>query len=146
MPIGSLLSILTGFTVTVDNITNDGITISGNFPSSGGKETFLFSDRTNFQEDGWTISYYPELKVWGSRHSYLPAIFANNQKEYYGLVNGSGGNVWEHSNLDAPGAFYGTTYNFEFEYIDNTEAGASKIFTNTILGRCSQHQQHISPK
>ena len=42
----------------------------------------------------------------------------------------SGGIVWEHSNLDAPGVFYGTTYNFEFEYIDNTQAGASKIFTN----------------
>jgi hypothetical protein len=133
VPIGALLGILTGgFTVTVDNITNDGITLSGNFPSAGagGTQTFLFSDRTSFQPDGWTISYYPELKVWGSRHSYLPAIFANNQKEYYGLVNGSGGNVWEHSNLDAPGVFYGTTYNFEFEYIDNAQAGTSKIFTN----------------
>lgn len=84
----------------------------------------------DLDEGGWTISYYPELKVWGSRHSYLPVIFANNQQNYYGLVNGTDGNVWEHSNLDAPGNYYGAQYNFEFEYIDNTQAGVSKIFTN----------------
>lgn len=86
-----------------------------------------FSD---LAEGGWTVSYYPELKVWGSRHSYLPVIFANNQQEYYGLTNGADGNVWEHSNLNAPGNYYGNQYNFEFEYIDNTQAGLSKVFSN----------------
>ena len=129
IPIGTLLTILDGgYTINIDSITNDGISISGNFPSSGGKERFLFSDRTNFQEDGWTISYYPELKVWGSRHSYLPALFANNQREYYGIVNGAGDNVWEHSNLNAPGNYYNNQYNFEFEYIDNSQVGQAKIF------------------
>jgi len=98
----------------------------------------FFNDRLNdtievqlsdLDEGGWTISYYPELKVWGSRHSYLPVIFANNQQEYYGLVNGTGGNVWEHSNLNAPGNYYNNQYNFEFEYIDNSQAGVSKVFS-----------------
>jgi len=75
------------------------------------------------------MSYYPELKVWGSRHSYLPNLFANTQKEYYGLVNTSATNVWEHSDLNNPGKFYDTQYNFEVEYIDNSQVGIPKIFT-----------------
>lgn len=111
----------------------------------------LFADMT---ERGWTISYYPELKVWGSRHSYLPVIFANNQQEYYGLINGTGGNIWEHSDLNNPGNFYGNQYNFEFEYIDNSQAGVSKIFTNvrywaevvnTNNAYPTQLEKHISP-
>jgi hypothetical protein len=90
----------------------------------------LFGNDTYFEDDGWTVSYYPELKVWGSRHSYIPTIFSNNQQQYYGLVNGAGGNVWEHSNLNNPGNYYNQQYNFEFEYIDNSEAGASKIFSS----------------
>lgn len=125
VPTGALLSQLNGNISNIQSITGG---FSFYNDRLGETVSVQFSDLT---ESGWTISYYPELKVWGSRHSYLPVIFANNQKEYYGLTNGGDqGNIWEHSNLDAPGAFYGTTYNFEFEYIDNTQAGASKIFTN----------------
>ena len=38
--------------------------------------------------------------------------------------------MWEHSDLNAPGNFYGTQYNFEFEYINNSQAGLAKVFTN----------------
>lgn len=95
-------------------------------------QTALFSNDNLFEDGGWTVSYYPELKVWGSRHSYLPVIFANNQQQYYSLTNGNNGqtNIWEHSDLDNPGNFYSTQYNFEFEYIDNTQAGLSKIFSS----------------
>ena len=85
-----------------------------------------------FQDGGWTISYYPETKVWGSRHSYIPRLYAYNSSEYYSLVNSSDvaeGQIWEHSDSDNPGNFFGTVYNFEFEYIDNTLPGASKIFS-----------------
>lgn len=83
-----------------------------------------------FKQSGWTVSYYPELKVWGSRHNYLPVIFANNQKEYYSLTNEGIANVWEHSDFNNPGNYYDTQFNFEFEFIDNTETGASKVFSN----------------
>jgi hypothetical protein len=89
----------------------------------------LFTDSDYFTADGWTVSYYPEIKVWGSRHSYLPVIFSNNQREYYSIVNGGGGNVWEHSNLNEPGSFYNKVYSFEFEYIDNSQVGQAKIFS-----------------
>ena len=42
VPIGALLTLLTGgYTITIDAITNDGITISGNFPSSGGRSVLV---------------------------------------------------------------------------------------------------------
>jgi len=131
LPTGALLGILTGgySDVQIDLVTETNITISGSFPSSGGKAIFEFSDTSNFRPAGWTMSYYPELKVWGSRHSYLPNLFANTQKEYYGLVNTSATNVWEHSDLNNPGKFYDTQYNFEVEYIDNSQVGIPKIFT-----------------
>jgi hypothetical protein len=90
----------------------------------------LFNDNTRFEDGGWTVSYYPELKVWGSRHSYIPVIFANNQQQYYSLTNGNNeqSNVWEHSNLNTPGNYYNAQYNFELEYIDNSEIGAPKVF------------------
>ena len=89
-----------------------------------------FDNAEYFTEDGWTVSYYPELKVWGSRHSYLPVIFANNQKEYYSFTNNTDTNVWEHSDFNNPGNFYDTKYPFEFEFIDNAQAGVSKVFSN----------------
>ena len=62
--IGTFLVTLTGgYTINVDSVTNDAITISGNFPALGGKATFSFSDTNNFRASGWTISYYPEIKV-----------------------------------------------------------------------------------
>lgn len=121
-----------------ENILAQGIeqvtAVDGGFqywdPRREGYETALFNDDTKFEDGGWTVSYYPELKVWGSRHSYIPVIFANNQQQYYSLTNGNNNqiNIWEHSDLNAPGNYYNTQYNFEFEYIDNSEIGAPKVF------------------
>lgn len=89
----------------------------------------LFSDERYFADGGWTISYYPELGAWGSRHSYLPKLYAATAEEYYSLTNNDG-NVWEHSDFGNPGNFFGTSNTFEFEYVDNTAPGQSKIFSN----------------
>ena len=94
-----------------------------------------FDNDEYFKDGGWTLSYYPETKVWGSRHSYIPRLYAYNSFEYYSLVNSADvaiGQVWEHSDDDNPGSFFGNTYNFEFEFIDNKAAGASKVFSNVM--------------
>ena len=86
-----------------------------------------------FKSTGWTVSYYPELKVWGSRHSYLPRLYAYTTENYYSLANSTDvliGQVWEHSNEDQPGRFFNRTHNFEFEFIDNTAPGSTKIFSS----------------
>ena len=123
-----LTELLTAGTEFSVNVTETGLTLSGS-GIPGGKLIVNFTDEAYFKESGWTMSYYPEIKVWGSRHSYLPNLFANNQREYYSLVNTTPTNVWEHSALDSPGIFYGDTYNFEFEYIDNSQVGQPKIFS-----------------
>jgi hypothetical protein len=87
-----------------------------------------FDDNQYFADGGWTISYYPELGAWGSRHSYLPKLYAATAEEYYSLTNNDG-NVWEHSDVNNPGNYFGEPNSFEFEFIDNTAPGMPKVFS-----------------
>ena len=133
------------------------LTVSDNNFYAGATQ-LEFTNTEYFQEGGWTMSYYPEIKVWGSRHSYKPKLYAYNSSEYYSLVNSADsvtGQVWEHSNIDSPGSFFGTLYNFEFEYIDNTAPGASKVFSthqywtevqkSSINNATGEMTKHTSP-
>jgi hypothetical protein len=86
-----------------------------------------FGNPFYFTQGGWTISYYPSNKVWGSMHSYLPNFYSNTS-EY--LISFADNKSWEHTNKENPGRFYGEVYNFEIEFIDNTEKGTSKLFSN----------------
>jgi len=85
-----------------------------------------FSDSSYFVEGGWTLSYYPELEVWGSRHSYLPKLYSSTPENFYSFNDTM---MWEHSNNTEPGNFYNTTYPFEVEFIDNTHPIVSKVFS-----------------
>ena len=38
--------------------------------------------------------------------------------------------MWEHSNNENPGNFYGTVYPFELDFIDNTQPVVSKQFSS----------------
>jgi hypothetical protein len=97
-------------------------------------DVLSITDDNMFESSGWTLSYYPEIKVWGSRHSYLPTLYCNTAKELYSFTNYNdiryNAQIWEHSNVDTPCTFYNTEYNFEFEYIDNTSPAISKIFSS----------------
>ena len=79
-----------------------------------------------FKQTGWTLSYYPELQVWGSRHSYLPKLYVSTAE---GMFSYRDNQMWAHDNLDQPGSFYGTTYPFEIDFIDNSLPGSSKTFS-----------------
>lgn len=80
-----------------------------------------------FSAGGWTLSYYPELKIWGSRHSYLPKLYVSTAKTMFSFKDSY---MWGHNNLNAPGSFYNTTYPFEIEFIDNTQPGAAKSYAS----------------
>jgi hypothetical protein len=43
---------------------------------------------------GWTISYYPELGVWGSFHNYIPYIYFNTSTDFYSLTDKYPRPVW----------------------------------------------------
>ena len=80
-----------------------------------------------FTPTGWTVSYLPELGIWVSRHSYQPNLYVNGDVHLHS-VDGRG--FFKHNNEAEPGRFYNTLHNFEFEYIDNAEASAVKLYTN----------------
>ena len=88
-----------------------------------------------FKQGGWTVSYYPSAKVWGSRHSYLPNLYTHTSEHMLSFgkgLNGAGDEIWgswEHSNKKNPGRFYGRVYNFEVEYIDNTAQAEAKLYS-----------------
>ena len=85
------------------------------------------ANQTYFKQTGWTLSYYPELKVWGSRHSYLPKLYVSTAE---GIFSYRDNQMWAHDNIEEPGKFYGVTYPFEIDYIDNTNPGSTKTFSS----------------
>ena len=86
-----------------------------------------FGNPRYFTQRSWTVSYYPEMQIWGSRHSYGPNLYTNTSEF---LVSFAEERSWEHTNKNNPGRFYGEVYNFEVEFIDNTAAAESKLFSN----------------
>ena len=47
-----------------------------------------------FDCGGWTISYYPEIGVWGSFHDYVPYIFFKTSTDFYSLTDKYERPVW----------------------------------------------------
>jgi len=124
----------------------------GGFPIPGGCHAWgpwikiPYTDTDYFEKGGWTISYYPELNIWGSFHDYIPYHYFNTSTNFYSLVdkyprpawtgystpieNHVGttiGNIgiWRHNHTEEdtayhPGEGYGVLYqeNREFKYTD----------------------------
>jgi hypothetical protein len=89
-----------------------------------------FDDDALYEDAGWTISYYPELKSWGSRHSYTPKLYAYNSNAFFSfIIETDKGYIWKHDNDSFPCNFYDEQFNFEFEFIDNQSPAQSKIFS-----------------
>ena len=116
------------------DLSNGLIELQGNtFYNKRTEKVINLNDETFFVDGGWTLSYYPEIQAWGSKHSYIPRLYASTAEDFYSLVNYSDveeNQVWEHSDINKPGSFFGELYPFEFEYIDNTAPGAAKVFSN----------------
>jgi len=74
-----------------------------------------YTDTTYFEKVGWTISFYPESKLWGSFHSYVPYTYFNSSTTFYSLTDTNGFlaniTIWEHNKGDY-GYFY-PTYELE---------------------------------
>ena len=101
-----------------------------------------FGNPRYFTQSGWTISYYPDYGVFGSRHSYLPNLYASTSQHLISFTDNGIDNPgqdneetniissWEHSNNENPCRFYGRLYNFEIEYIDNTAKAEAKLYSS----------------
>jgi len=60
------------------------------------------------ETSGWTISYYPELGVWGGFHDYVPYIYFNTSTDFYSLTDQYTRPVWAAG--DPLNTWEGTTY------------------------------------
>ena len=67
-----------------------------------------WDDRTWLEPKGWTISYYPELGVWGSFHDYVPYLYFNTSTDFYSLTDQYIRPVWTAGTLIAD--HEGTTF------------------------------------
>tara|TARA_R110002167_G_scaffold3363_1_gene16262 strand:- start:3544 stop:5418 length:1875 start_codon:yes stop_codon:yes gene_type:complete len=64
---------------------------------------------SKFTCSGWTISYYPELGVWGGFHDYIPYIYFNTSTDFYSLTDQYNRPAWV-SAFTTLGDHLGTTY------------------------------------
>jgi len=46
-----------------------------------------WGDTRFFEKVGWTISYYPDLNIWGSFHTYLPYLYFSTSTDFYSITN-----------------------------------------------------------
>ena len=71
-----------------------------------------FNDPDYFTDAGWTISYYPELNVWGSFHDYIPYLYFNTSDNFYSLTDIYPRPVWNSAAPPIAGTkgYYGTTF------------------------------------
>ena len=46
-----------------------------------------WDDEYFFTKGGWTLSYYPDLGVWASFHSYVPYIYFNTTETFYSITD-----------------------------------------------------------
>ena len=73
------------------------------------KESISITDPQYFEKSGWTISYYPDLGIWGSFHDYIPYIYFNTSTDFYSLTDKYARPVWVGGTLLAnhPGTTFG---------------------------------------
>ena len=125
------------------------------WPCPDMNETIEWTDDKYFTKGGWTISYYPELGIWGSFHDYMPYIYFNTSTDFYSLTDqyprpstlsvdgtamGNAG-IWKH-NADRKGILYQSHSNslilsgvvilhpFEFEFIHNETKGMDTLLSS----------------
>lgn len=65
-----------------------------------------FDDPTYFEDDSWTLSYYPEINKWVSFHGYIPDFYIRNRQR---IFSAKANKIARHNNRSNPGTFYGGT-------------------------------------
>jgi hypothetical protein len=124
----------------------------GSWPCPDMLEEIEWNNSKYFTKGGWTISYYPELGVWGSFHDYTPYIYFNTSTDFYSLTdkyprpcaisvdgtNMGNAGIWKH-NADRKGLLYQANsvsllnlgivilHPFEFEFIHNETKGVDTL-------------------
>lgn len=92
----------------------------------------IINDNYWFKENGWTLSYYPDNKSWVSRHSYVSPWYFYNSEAFFSFESHANASapdtfkIWRHNSTNGV-QFYGTNYNYEFEFVINDSPDLTKI-------------------
>lgn len=81
-----------------------------------------------FINNSWTMSYSLKRQEWRSWHPYLPSFYLHNQEKFYSWPQGSN-SLWRHNRQGHYRTFYGTTYPFIVEYVDNPQLLSTKLWS-----------------
>ena len=98
-----------------------------------------------FDCKGWTISYYPELGVWGSFHDYVPYIYFNTSTDFYSLTDTYPRPVWCTPDMIATGIggcttaislnnWVGTTFGNTGIWKHNSESNKGILYQENLKG------------
>ena len=81
----------------------------------------------NYIDYSWTISYSLKYKTWISLHSYLPSMYLANQEKLYSWRKGIN-SFYRHNIKGKYRSFYGQSFPFIIEYVDNPYVIGNKIW------------------
>jgi hypothetical protein len=76
---------------------------------------------------GWTMSYSLKRQEWRSWHPYIPSFYFHVQEKFYSWPQGSR-YLWKHNRQGHYRTFYGVTYPFIVEYVDNPSPITTKVW------------------
>lgn len=76
---------------------------------------------------GWTMSYGLKRQEWKSWHPYIPSFYFHVQEKFYSWPQGSR-YLWKHNRQGHYRTFYGVTYPFIVEYVDNPSPITTKVW------------------
>jgi len=76
---------------------------------------------------GWTMSYGLKRQEWRSWHPYIPSFYFHVQEKFYSWPQGSR-YLWKHNRQGHYRTFYGVTYPFIVEYVDNPSPITTKVW------------------
>jgi hypothetical protein len=86
-----------------------------------------FNVITNRVNNSWTMSYSLKRQEWRSWHPYLPSFYLHAQERFYSWPQGST-SIWKHNMQGSYRTFYGVTYPFIVEFVDNPAPLTSKTW------------------
>lgn len=73
----------------------------------------VFSNKLNYENLSFTISYSPELKAWISFHSWQPQFMFSDRNSLYTTNDNV---IWKHDKFSSE--FYGFNFPFTIEYVE----------------------------
>jgi len=90
-----------------------------------------FSNKDDWEEISWTISYDPKIKAWVSFHDWIPSFLIPGRSHFMSVAPESGSvvdTIWKHNiRCDSYCNFYGVDYPFEIEFVSATAQTVSSM-------------------